>query len=70
MRQVDGRFDKGDAVSVRDPEGREIARGLSRYDADDARKIAGLRSAEIEMALGYTSGPTLIHADDMALLGR
>ena len=70
VRQVDGRFDKGDAVSVRDPEGREIARGLSRYDADDARKIAGLRSAEIEMALGYTSGPTLIHADDMALLGR
>ena len=70
VRRVDGRFDKGDAVSVLDPDGREIARGLSRYDAEDSRKIMGLRSAAIEAALGYTSGPTLIHADDMAVFGR
>jgi glutamate 5-kinase len=70
VRRVDGGFEKGDAVAVLGPDGREIARGLSRYDATEAAKIAGLRSDAIEQALGYTSGPTLIHADDLALLER
>ncbi|MDO9224168.1 MAG: glutamate 5-kinase, partial [Caulobacter sp.] len=64
---VEGRFGKGDAVLVLGPGG-EIGRGLSRYDAADAVKIAGLRSDAIEAALGYTAGP-LIHADDLALAG-
>lgn len=64
---VEGRFGKGDAVLVRGPDG-EIGRGLSRYDAADAVKIAGLRSNAIEAALGFTAGP-LIHADDLALAG-
>jgi glutamate 5-kinase len=66
VRRVEGRFDKGDAVVVRDEAGQEIARGLVRYEADDAEKICGLKSEAIEPALGYTSGP-LIHADDLAL---
>jgi glutamate 5-kinase len=70
VRKVEGRFEKGDAVVVRGPDGREIARGLCRYDAAEADRIKGLRSDAIEAALGYTSGPTLIHADDLALVGR
>ncbi len=66
VRAVDGRFGKGDAVVVRDLTGREIARGLSRYDADDARAAVGLRSADIETLLGGAPGP-LIHADDLAV---
>jgi glutamate 5-kinase len=62
---VEGRFDKGDAVLVRDEAGHEIARGLVRYEAADAERICGLRSDAIEGALGYTSGP-MIHADDLA----
>jgi glutamate 5-kinase len=70
VRAVEGRFGKGDAVLVLDAAGREVARGLSRYDAAEAERIKGLRSDAIEAALGYTEGPTLIHADDMALAGR
>ena len=70
VRKVEGRFEKGDAVIVRDLDGREVARGLSRYDAGEAERIMGLRSGAIAAALGYTSGPTLIHADDLALTGR
>jgi glutamate 5-kinase len=70
VRKVEGRFGKGDAVLVQGPDGREIARGLSRYDAAEAEKIMGLRSDAIEAALGYTEGPTLIHADDLALAGK
>ena len=69
VRAVEGRFDKGDAVVVRDGEGRELGRGLSRYDAADAQRIVGLRSGAIEAVLGYQSGP-LIHADDLALVQR
>jgi len=64
---VQGGFDQGDAVSVRTAEGIELARGLVRYDAVDARRILGLKTQAIEGVLGYTEGP-LIHADDLALL--
>jgi glutamate 5-kinase len=68
VKGVEGRFGKGDAVIVRGEDGREIGRGLSRYDASDADKIKGLRSIAIEAALGFTEGPSLIHADDLALV--
>lgn len=66
VRRIEGRFDKGDAVVIRDEAGREIARGLVRYEAEDAVRICGLKSEAIEAVLGYTSGP-LVHADDLAL---
>ena len=70
VRRVEGRFGKGDAVLVLGPAGQEVGRGLSRYDAAEAEKIMGLRSDAIEGVLGYTEGPTLIHADDLALTGK
>ena len=66
VRRVEGRFEKGDAVVVRDESGQEIGRGIVRYPAEHAISICGLKSEAIEAALGYTSGP-LIHADDLAL---
>lgn len=69
VKAAEGRFGKGDAVVVRDEAGRELARGLVRYDAADAARIAGLRSDAIEAALGFTEGP-MVHADDLALAAR
>ncbi|MDB5417227.1 MAG: proB [Phenylobacterium sp.] len=66
VRRIEGRFDKGDAVVIFDEAGIEIARGLVRYEAEDAARICGLKSAAIEPALGYTAGP-MVHADDLAL---
>ncbi|KRB51165.1 MAG: glutamate 5-kinase [Pseudomonadota bacterium] len=66
VRAVEGRFGKGDAVVVADQTGREIGRGIARYDSSDAERIRGLKSDAIEAVLGFTSGP-LIHADDLAL---
>jgi len=66
VKGVEGCFGKGDAVAIRDDQGREIGRGLARYDAADAARIAGLRSDAIEAAIGFTYGP-MIHADDLAL---
>lgn len=67
VRAVDGRFDKGDAVVIRDANGRELARGLTEYDSADARRIAGLRSDALEAALGWRGPDELIHRDDLVL---
>ncbi|MFM7780346.1 MAG: PUA domain-containing protein, partial [Alphaproteobacteria bacterium] len=68
VRAVEGEFSRGDPVSVRDAEGVEVARGLSAYDADAARLIAGHRSEVLEDILGWRGRDEIIHRDDMVLL--
>ena len=68
VRAIEGEFDLGDPVEVRDQAGRVLARGLAAYAAADARKIAGHKSDEIEALLGWSSGDELIHRDDLSLL--
>ncbi len=65
---VSGAFDRGDAVSVRGPDGQEAARGLCAYAAKDARRIAGHNSREIARLLGYRGRDEMIHRDDLVLL--
>ena len=68
VREVTGSFGRGDPVAVKDAAGAELARGLSAYDAEDARRIAGHRSEEIEALLGWRGRDELIHRDDLVLL--
>ena len=68
VRSVEGQFDEGDAVSIRDLEGQEIARGLSSYNAAEARLIAGHQSQDIERLLGHQGRQAIIHRDDLAVL--
>ena len=65
---VEGDFGRGDPISVRGPEGVEVARGLCAYSAADARRIAGHKSREIEGLLGYRGREEIIHRDDLAML--
>src|SRR5690606_35325583 len=67
---VQGRFEKGDAVRILSATGGEIGRGLTRYDAADAERIKGLKSAAIADVLGYAAGAALVHADDLVLTAR
>jgi glutamate 5-kinase len=66
---VDGQFERGDAVSVVAADGRELARGLVAYTADEARLIAGKQSAGIAEVLGYSGRDEIIHRDDLVLVG-
>ena len=65
---VDGEFERGEAVSCRDEEGREIARGLINYSAVETQKILKQASNEIEVILGYVDEPELIHRNNLVLL--
>jgi glutamate 5-kinase len=67
---IEGRFKRGDAIMVRDTAGRELARGLSAYSAEDAALIKGRKSAEIEAILGYRGRDELIHRDDLVVVER
>lgn len=65
-----GDFERGDPVAVLAPDGHTFAIGLTRYTALEAAQIKGLRSADIEPALGYKGRAALIHRDDMVLQER
>jgi glutamate 5-kinase len=64
---VEGAFERGDAIRVRDRAGREVARGLSAYAAADIARIQGRRSSDIEELLGYRGRDEIIHRDDLAM---
>ncbi|MFN3878946.1 MAG: glutamate 5-kinase [Brevundimonas sp.] len=67
---VSGGFEKGDCVRLIDPDGRAVGVGLAAYAADEAVRIRGRRSDEIEALLGYRGASVLIHRDDMVLDDR
>ncbi len=67
VTKVTGNFGRGDSIAILDTGGATLGHGLARYTADEARIIAGRRSAEIEALLGYPGRAALIHRDDMVL---
>ena len=69
VRSVSGQFSRGDTVAIRGIAGREIARGLAGYDAEDARRIAGKKSGEIAAILGYAGRAAMVHRDDLVMTG-
>jgi glutamate 5-kinase len=65
---IEGGFQRGDAVAVKSADGQELGRGLVAYSAEDARRIMGHKTHEIEALLGYRGRDEMIHRDDLAIL--
>lgn len=65
VKEVRGDFTRGDMVICVDLQGKEIARGLVNYHADEARKIIGKPSSQIMEILGYQDDKELIHRDNL-----
>ncbi len=66
--EVSGEFQSGDAVTIRNRAGRDLARGLAAHSSDEARRICGRRSEELAALLGYSGRDEFIHRDNLALL--
>ena len=67
--EVEGEFASGDVVALlAGATGREFARGVVNFDADEVRKIQGAKTTEIEGRLGYRSFDEVIHRDNFVLL--
>lgn len=67
VTRIEGAFNRGDAVMIRAGDGSELGRGLVAYDADEAMRVLGKASRDIEAVLGYPGRAEMIHRDDMAL---
>jgi glutamate 5-kinase len=68
LRKVQGSFGVGECVRCLDLHGREFARGLVNYSAQELEQIKGLHTSKIEKVLGYKAYDEIIHRDDLVLL--
>jgi len=68
--RVEGRFRRGDLVSVIDASGVEHARGIVRFDDRDVERIRGLHTLEVKEALGEGHGHVVMRPDRMVLVGE
>lgn len=67
VTRVDGDFQRGDAVTIRDDKGAAMAQGLSAFSAMEITALAGKKSDEIETILGYRRRPAVIEKNDLVL---
>ena len=68
LKEVHGSFGVGECVRCVNLEGREFARGLVNYSAQELNQIKGLHTSKIEEVLGYKAYDEIIHRDDLVLL--
>jgi len=66
--EVEGEFQAGEVVILATADGKEFARGLSHYDADELRQIRGARTTAVEGILGYKRFDEVVHRDNLAVL--
>ena len=67
VRAVEGRFEAGDILDVRDPEGTVLARGIAEADSDTLSLAAGRHQDEIaaNRLLAGLAGRPAVHRDNM-----
>jgi glutamate 5-kinase len=61
---VDGKFNAGDTVDVRDSTGIAFARGMVFVDSNDLRRVRGLQTRDLPEGLVHE----VIHRDDLVVL--
>ena len=64
---VEKDFSRGEVIDICDKSGRRIARGVSRYNSDALKQIAGHHSRQISQIIGYEYGPVAVHRNDMII---
>jgi glutamate 5-kinase len=66
--KLEGSFDRGDSISLKDSQGKNIGHGIVNYNLDQLMEIMGKHSGLIEDILGFTYGEEVIHRNNMVLL--
>jgi len=68
VKEVRGRFARGELVACIDENEQRLAKGLINYSSNEARLLAGQPSNQIERILGYIESPELIHRDNLVVI--
>lgn len=66
--KVEGEFERGETVTIKNSSGQEIAFGLANYNHENIKRIQGRHSAEIEGLLGFSYGNELVHHDNLIVV--
>ncbi|MEL6860302.1 MAG: glutamate 5-kinase [Pseudomonadota bacterium] len=67
VTRIDGHFMRGAAIAIKTANGDLIAKGVTAYSSEDAVRIIGLQTDQIEQELGYRGRPALVHRNDLVL---
>ncbi|MAQ07659.1 MAG: glutamate 5-kinase [SAR116 cluster bacterium] len=65
--KTEGKYNKGDLISILNIEGKILGKGLSHYSNIEVNLVKGLQSDKIETILGYRGKDEIIHKDDFVL---
>lgn len=65
---ITGNFKRGDLVSCLAPDGRECARGLANYAAQEARELCRHDTSHVRKLYGPLAEPELIHRDNLIVV--
>jgi glutamate 5-kinase len=65
---IEGVFEAGQVVQVKDQNNQEIARGMVNYSSGAVERIRGKKTTEIEAILGYKDFDEVIHRNNMILV--
>lgn len=64
---VSGTFDGGDAIVLKDMNGRVIARGLTALSSTQLDRVKGMKSEQIEHVMPDVAGKEVIHRDHLVI---
>lgn len=67
IKSLSGQFSRGEVVSCVDESGKEVARGLVNYSAEELGILKGQSSENIEKLLGYAGEEEVVHRDNLVL---
>lgn len=68
IKEVEGRFKRGDIVNIFDGEGSRLGCGITNYGSSDIEKIKGAHSENIVSLLGYDYGSEVVHRNNLVVL--
>ena len=64
---VEGLFERGDLIAIKDLNGRIIARGLSNYSAAGIEQIRGKKTSHVRELLGHAAYDEVVHRDNLVV---
>ena len=65
IKGVEGKFKRGDIVTIHDINGLNLGCGITNYSSVDVERIKGLHSGKIAALLGYDYGSEIVHRDNL-----
>ena len=65
---VEGKFQRGDIIVVKDSKMNEIAWGIINYDFEDTNKLKGIDSQKIDNIIKINHGSEIIHRNNLVTL--